>query len=236
MVIPLRVVGTPPDHRPRVVWALVGLNAVAWAALGSLGPAADGLIRSYGLVPARLLSAESWRLLGPIEQLGPLLTHGFLHQGPLHLLVNLWGLAVFGAAVEARVGPRRFAELYLLALAAGAAAQGLATPGSVLPMIGASGAIAGLMGAQIGLGPAARVLTLIPLPIATTIQIPGWALIGAWGVLQLVEAVTTAGTETAVAWWAHVGGFAAGVSWAIIRGAGGARARLPRLLTTRSAR
>lgn len=234
-MIPIRV-DSPPDHRPRWVWLLVALNVATWLAIWSAGPAADALIRSYGLVPARLLSPESWHVLGPIDQLGPLLTHAFLHQNLLHLLVNLWALALFGAAVEARVGPRPFIGLYLLALAVGAMAQGLATPGSVLPIIGASGAIAGLMGAQLALGPAARVLALVPLPIATTMRVPGWALIGAWGLIQVVAAVGTAGTETAVAWWAHVGGFAAGVCWAIIRRVRWPWALVPRLLSTRSAR
>lgn len=218
IVIPLRVDG---DGRAPVTRALAALNLLAFAALWAQGPAADGLVRRLGWVPARLASAESWRVLGPVEQLGPLLTHGFLHLGGLHLLGNLWALWVFGRAVERRIGPGPFVGLYLGALTLAALAQGLAQPGSVVPMIGASGAVAGLLGACLALSPGARVLTLVPLPIPTTARVPVWALVGAWAGLQLLAAAATAGSETAVAWWAHVAGL-------LVGGAAGLALRLPR--------
>jgi membrane associated rhomboid family serine protease len=219
-VIPLHV-DDGARRRAPVMLVLVALNLAAFAALALAGPAADEVIRAHGLVPARLSSAESWRLLGPLEQLGPLVSHAFLHQGALHLITNLWGLWVFGGAVEARVGSRGVLGLYLGALVMAAAAQSLALPGSVVPMIGASGAVAGLMGACLVLQPGAQVLTLIPIPFPTAVRLPLAGLLVAWALFQLLQATSTAGAETGVAWWAHVGGFGAGSLWALA-------ARLPR--------
>lgn len=219
-MIPLRV-----DHdaarRAPLMLALVALNLLAFVALAASGPGADDLIRSYGWVPARFASAESWRLLSPIEQLAPLVSHAFLHQGALHLLVNVWGLWVFGAVVEARLGGRSAIGLYGFALLAGAAAQGAVGGGSLAPMIGASGAVAGLMGATIVLIPRARVLVLVPLPFPTATRVPVWGLVGIWAGIQFVQAAASVGTASGVAWWAHLGGFFAGATWAASR-------RLPR--------
>lgn len=232
-MIPLRVDGAERAPLTRI---LIGLNLLAFATLWAIGPAADDALRRFGWVPARMTSAESWRLLGPVEQLGPLLTHGFLHVGALHLLGNLWALHIFGGAVEARVGRRAFAGLYLGGLTLAAAAHGLASAGSVVPMVGASGAIAALMGACLALSPAARVLVLVPLPIPTTARLPAWALIGAWAGLQLLAAAADAGRG--VAWWAHLGGFAFGGLWGLARHLPPVRfARRPRIaIAPRSAR
>lgn len=213
-VIPLRVDDAPP--RAPVVLALVALNLLVFAALAADGPAAEAAVRAHGFVPARLSSAESWRLLGPLAQLGPLVAHAFLHQGALHLAGNLCGLWVFGAAVEARIGARAALAIYLGALLAAAAAHGLAAPGSVSPMIGASGGVAGLMGACLVLRPGGRVLVVFPIPFPTTARLPVAALVGAWLMVQLWQAAT-AGPASGVAWWAHVGGFCAGAACALAR-------------------
>ena len=211
-MIPIRVDGA---ERAPVTRALIGLNLLIFVGLWLLGPGADGPLRQFGWVPARMTSAESWRMLGPIEQLGPLLTHGFLHVGVLHLLGNLWALHLFGGAVESRVGARPFALLYAGGLTLAATCHALAAPDSVVPMVGASGAIAGVMGACLALDPGARVLTLVPIPIPTAARIPSWLLIGLWAMLQLLA--VSAGSATGVAWWAHLGGFAFGGLWGLAR-------------------
>jgi len=211
-MIPLRVDGA--DRAP-ITRLLIGLNLLVFGALWLLGPGADGPLRQFGWVPARMSSPESWRMLGPVEQLGPLLTHGFLHVGALHLIGNLWALHLFGGAVEPRIGRRPFVTLYLGGLTLAAACHALAAPGSVVPMVGASGAIAAVMGACLALSPGARVLTLVPLPIPTAARIPTWGLIGAWAMLQLLAA--SAGSSAGVAWWAHLGGFAFGGAWGLAR-------------------
>lgn len=219
-MIPLRV-DHDADRRAPLMLALVALNVLAFVGVWASGPGADDLIRSYGWVPARFASAESWRVLSPLDQLAPLVSHAFVHQGLAHLVVNLWGLWVFGAVVEARVGGRGALGLYLLALLAGAAAQGAAAGGSLAPMIGASGAVAGLMGACAVLTPGARVLLLVPLPFPTAARVPVWGLVAAWAGVQLVQAAASVGHTSGVAWWAHLGGVMAGALWA-------ATHRLPR--------
>lgn len=213
-VIPLRVDDAP--HRAPFVLALIALSLVTFAALAADGPAAEAAVRAHGFVPARLSSAESWRLLGPLAQLWPLVGHAFLHQGALHLAGNLWGLWVFGGAVEARIGARATAAIWLGAVLAAAAAHALAAPGSVSPMIGASGGVAGLMGACLVLRPGGRVLLVFPIPFPTTARLPVAALVGAWLMMQLWQAAT-AGPASGVAWWAHVGGFGAGAACALAR-------------------
>lgn len=224
-MIPIRVDGAA---RAPITRVLIGLNLLVFVGLWLLGPGADGPLRQFGWVPARMTSPESWRMLGPLGQLGPLFTHGFLHVGALHLLGNLWALHLFGGAVEGRVGPRAFVGLYLGGLTLAAACHALAAPGSVVPMIGASGAIAAVLGACLAVDPAARVLTLVPLPIPTTARVPAWVLIGAWAMLQLLA--VSAGSGGGVAWWAHLGGFAFGGLWGLGRRWSPAIGRRPTLI------
>jgi membrane associated rhomboid family serine protease len=152
----------------------------------------------------------------------------FLHGGWLHLITNLWSLWIFGDNVEDRLGPLRYLALYVgCGLVAGL--LHLATnPHSGVPTIGASGAIAGVMGAYFVLFPRAQIVTLVPVIIYPLfLRVPAVVYLGLWFAMQLLSGATTvAGTTTAgVAWWAHVGGFAAGVVLLLVFSGARARAR-----------
>jgi len=142
------------------------------------------------------------------------LTSMFLHGSWMHLLGNMWFLWIFGNNVEDSMGRGRFVAFYLLCGLAAAALQVVLTPASVLPMVGASGAISGVMGAYVVLYPFARVYVLIPLGFfITSAALPAWTMVGYWALLQILSGLLSLGSAEmgGVAVWAHVGGFSAGV-------------------------
>jgi membrane associated rhomboid family serine protease len=202
-MIPLRDV-IPSRTTPYITVTIIALNAVAWAY--ELALPSDLLpifLQFYGVVPANF-------------QASTLVTSMFLHGSWSHVLGNMWYLWIFGDNVEDRVGHGRFIIFYLLCGFAAAAGQTLMDPESTLPMIGASGAIAGVMGAYFVLYPRSRVLTLIPLVIFwEVIEIPATFLLGFWFLMQLFSAgaiaVTANSAGGGVAFMAHVAGFICGV-------------------------
>ncbi|MGH7844687.1 MAG: rhomboid family intramembrane serine protease [Candidatus Binatia bacterium] len=149
----------------------------------------------------------------PGRQGSHLLTHMFLHGSWMHLLGNMWFLWLFGNNIEDSMGRPRFVVFYLLCGFAAAAGQILTDPRSLVPMIGASGAISGVMGAYLVLYPTVRVYTLVPLGFfITSMALPAWVMLGYWLLIQFLSGLTTiAGEGGGVAFWAHVGGFVAGV-------------------------
>src|SRR4051794_230913 len=151
--------------------------------------------------------------VGPRDLLplpGSILTSMFLHGGWLHLIGNMWFLWLFGNNVEDSMGHARYLAFYLLAGIAAAAVQTYMNPSSVIPMVGASGAISGIMGAYIVLYPRVRVHMLVVLVIfVTRIVVPAYVMLGYWFLLQLLGGSAATGTG-GVAFWAHVGGFLAG--------------------------
>jgi membrane associated rhomboid family serine protease len=165
-VIPLRDV-IPSRTTPFVTVGLIAANAMAfWFELSLPPPARQVLIRHYGIVPA----AFAWPTL---------LSSMFLHGGWLHVIGNMWYLWIFGDNVEDRLGHGRYLVFYLLCGAAAGAAQAAVSPGSPVPTIGASGAIAGVMGAYFVLYPQSRILTLLPLfIIVEVIEIPAVFFLG----------------------------------------------------------
>jgi membrane associated rhomboid family serine protease len=204
-----------PRRRPLVTPALVTLNAAVFVYELSLGPRLEGFVADWGVVPARL-SAE-WAVggAGLLTEGLTILTSMFLHGGWLHLIFNLWFLWIFGDNVEDRLGRARFLLLYLLAGAAAAMAHVAAEPASTIPTVGASGAIAGVLGAYLVTFPRARVTTLIPIFFFIHIaDLPAWVVLGMWFALQFLSGAlalaTTQASVGGVAWWAHIGGFAAG--------------------------
>lgn len=132
----------------------------------------------------------------------------FVHGNFAHLLSNVWFIWVFAPAVEGRLGFFRFMLLYLLSGIAAALLQGFAMPGSDIPMVGASGAVSGILGAYLVLFPRARVLTIIPPFIFFFFWLPAPIYLGYWALIQFVYALVGA---AGVAWWAHIGGFALGL-------------------------
>jgi membrane associated rhomboid family serine protease len=202
-VIPLRDV-IPSRTAPYITVTIIGLNALAW--LAELGMPPDVLQRFltlYGVVPASLRPAT-------------LVTSMFLHGSWMHVIGNMWYLWIFGDNVEDRLGHGRFIVFYLLCGFVAAFGQMAMTPNSLLPTIGASGAIAGVMGAYFVLYPRSRVLTLIPIIIFWDIvELPAIALLGFWFLMQLFSAgaiaVTSNSTGGGVAFMAHVAGFVTGL-------------------------
>jgi membrane associated rhomboid family serine protease len=210
---------------PYVTYAIVIVNAAAWVFVQGLGtePALARSVCTLGLVPGELLGTLPAGLKVPV---GPrvacvisgssnwvsLITHMFLHGGWMHIIGNMWFLWVFGNNVEDSMGHARFAVFYLLCGLVAAALQMVFSPGSGIPMVGASGAIGGVMGAYVVLYPRVNVHMLLWFGLfVTTFTIPAVWMLGYWFVLQMVGGVVTLDAEGGgVAFWAHVGGFAAG--------------------------
>jgi len=202
-VIPLRDV-IPSRTFPFVTITLIVLNALAWVLELSLGPyALEQFLRTYGVVPGDF-------------HVPTLITSMFLHGGWSHILGNMWYLWIFGDNVEDRCGHGRFVVFYLLCGIAAALGQVAMNPNSLLPTIGASGAIAGVMGAYFVLYPKSRVLTLVPILWFEIIEVPATVLLGFWFLMQLFSAgavaTATSGTGGGVAFAAHVAGFLVGMA------------------------
>jgi len=193
----------PSRTTPVVTIGLILANAIAFLLQQFLNDLEVRLLFTmYGLVPAEFT-------------LPAVITSMFLHAGWLHFLGNMLYLWIFGDNVEDRVGHGRFLLFYVLCGAAAAVGQTLANPGSTVPMVGASGAIAGVMGAYFFLFPHSRVLTFVAVFIfyIDLIEIPAVFFLGFWFVLQLLSGVGSLGASSGgVAFWAHAGGFLAGVA------------------------
>ncbi len=193
---------------PLVNWLLIGLNVLVFLYELSLSPAAlDRLTRTWGLVPALLMShpAAAWVTI---------FTSMFLHGGWFHVISNMWVLFIFGDNVEDRMGGARYLVFYMLSGVAAALMETFVLPTSRVPTIGASGAIAGVLGAYLVLYPRAKVASLVPiLFIFTIIEIPAFVFLLFWFVSQLFSGWLTlqGASGSGVAWWAHVGGFVFGM-------------------------
>jgi membrane associated rhomboid family serine protease len=202
-MIPLRDV-IPSRTTPYITVTIIALNAIAWLYEVSLPhETLNEFLTIYGVVPA-YFSAPT------------LITSMFLHGSWSHVIGNMWYLWIFGDNVEDRVGHGRFIAFYLLCGIAAALGQIAIDPASQLPTIGASGAIAGVMGAYFVLYPHSRVLTLIPWIFLQVVELPALVLLGFWFLMQLFSAGTVAVTAAShgsggVAFAAHVAGFVAGV-------------------------
>ncbi len=175
----------------------------------------DAFVAFFGLVPARF-SHPAWaELMGlPLDSYWPFVTNLFLHGGWLHIIGNMWFLYLFGDNVEDRLGHVRFFLFYLLAGLAANLVHFAVNRDSTMPVIGASGAIAGVMAAYLRLFPKARIVTLIPIVIIPYfIELPAVLFMGFWFVMQLLSgaaSLAVADKSGGIAWWAHVGGFAIG--------------------------
>src|SRR5215208_3601166 len=196
-MIPLRDV-IPSRTTPVVTIAIIVVNALVFLYEFSLGADVNEFIIAYGLIPA----AFSWATL---------LASMFLHGGFLHFAGNMLYLWIFGDNVEDRMGHGRFLTFYLLCGTAAALAQTIMSPDSVVPMVGASGAIAGVMGAYFVLYPKSRIVTLIPIFFFfQVIEVPAIFFLGIWFLMQFVSGVGSivssvgGGPSGGIAFWAHV--------------------------------
>jgi len=198
---------------PFVNYLIIGINIAVFLLEASMGPRdLNRFIRVFGVVPARLIGN-----LGP-DQVLTVLTSMFLHGGWLHLISNMWTLYIFGDNVEDRMGHIRYLLFYLISGAAAAAAQVSTGLDSRVPLVGASGAISGVLAAYLILFPTSRVITFMPLFFMPWfIEIPAVFYLGFWFVSQLfnglfaLSVAETISTYGGVAYWAHIGGFMAGL-------------------------
>jgi membrane associated rhomboid family serine protease len=204
-----------PTHRwPIVTVSLIVICVLVFFWQASLGPrAGTAAVYSFGFIPALLFADASLPPeLAVVPAGATLFTSMFLHGGFMHLAGNMLYLWVFGNNIEDVCGHGRFLVFYLLCGVAAALAQALPNPTSEVPMIGASGAISGVLGAYLLLFPHARVYVLIPFWIVWMHEIPAGWLLGFWIVFQLLSGVAAGSAEAGVAWWAHIGGFVAGMA------------------------
>jgi membrane associated rhomboid family serine protease len=223
-VIPLR--DTQPRRGvPLATLALIAANVLAFAALLGLDERElERAVLAWGVVPLRYVDPEAWypdaRLAeglagaGILARYAPFVASMFLHGGIAHLVGNLWTLWIFGDNVEDRMGALRYLAFYLVCGLFATVLHVATNASSPLPVIGASGAIAGVMGAYFALFPRARIMTLIPIfcwPLF--VEIPAIVFLLLWFLTQLVSGLATVGVDLGggIAWWAHVGGFAMGL-------------------------
>ncbi len=209
----------PSPRVPVVNYALIVLNVVAFLHELTLGPAIEAFFRQWAVVPREVTTAWLQLTHGVIQTdvWLTVLTAMFLHGGWLHLLGNMLSLWIFGDNVEGRLGHVGFLLFYLFAGAVATLLQVAVNPMSTIPNLGASGAIAGVLGCYLILFPDARVLTLVPLGFfLTTIRIWAWIYLVLWFAIQAVQGVSMLAPARAdvggVAWWAHIGGFVVGIA------------------------
>ncbi len=195
---------------PAVNWLVIIANVLVFVVFElSLPPQRlERFFLTYGLVPAQLLA-------GQLQAVGDLFSSMFLHGGWFHLISNMWALYIFGDNVEDRMGSGRYLVFYLICGVAAGVTQAFVSAGSGVPLVGASGAIAGVLAAYLLLYPNARVITLVPIFfLFQFIEIPAVIYLAFWAISQLFSGVLSLGGSTAtggVAYWAHIGGFVAGL-------------------------
>lgn len=224
-MIPLRD-NIPSSRVPIISYAIIALNVLVFLLEMSMGAELEEFIRVFGFVPRDFfLHLGHGNVMGSII---PVFSSMFLHGGWFHLIGNMWILYIFGDNVEDTLGRVKFLVLYLLTGAVACFAQLLSSPSSPVPMVGASGAIAGVMGAYFALFPAAKILTLVPVLFFVIIEVPAFVFLGIWFLLQFFSgtfSILGARADVGVAFWAHVGGFAAG--FLLLRLLAPGRARSP---------
>jgi hypothetical protein len=199
---------------PYVNYSLIALCGAMFLYEVSLGERVESLIRNYGVTPV-YVSSTLFSGHFALRPLMTLFTSMFLHGGWLHLVGNMLYLYIFGDNVEDRLGHRGYLVFYLIAGVGAALVEVWFQQGSYAPLIGASGAIAGVLGAYFILFPKSRILTLIPLFVFfPVVEISAFFFLGFWFLMQFVEGWFTAeagaSASGGVAWWAHAGGFIAG--------------------------
>jgi membrane associated rhomboid family serine protease len=215
------------QRTPIVTMVLIALNVLVWVFVQGAGTTV-ALARSVcelGLIPGELTLAVAPGtpfpmgegmvcLTDPGRQTSNVITSMFLHGSWMHLLGNMWFLWLFGNNIEDSMTRPRFVAFYLLSGLTAALAQVIADPASSVPMVGASGAISGVMGAYLVLFPRVRVYTMVPLGfLLHSMALPAWVMLIYWAFLQFFGGVTSIASEQGggVAFWAHLGGFVAGV-------------------------
>jgi len=204
-------------YPPVVTWTLIAANCAIFLFQIGLTPIElEKFLFRYALIPARYFAPLPYRDvdLTLIDYL-PFLSNAFLHEGWLHLILNMWTLWLFGSAVEDRLGPSRYLAFYTLCGIFASFTHAVFNPLSTIPALGASGAIAGVLGCYVFLFPFARVIVLVPvLLLPLFFPVPAILFVGFWFLMQLLQgtaALFNPSMGGGVAWWAHIGGFVAGL-------------------------
>lgn len=216
-MIPLRDT-IPSKTTPIITVSLIILNLIIYIYEVSLGEQLNGFIQKFGMVPSRFLTVIQEKPYDLSGWFVPMISSIFLHGSWLHVIGNMWYLWIFGDNIEDRLGHGRFVFFYILCGVLADLSHVFINSQSNIPTVGASGAIAGVMGAYFILYPKSRVLTLIPIFIfIEIIEIPAVIFLGFWIFMQFIYGTAALSGQTGgVAWWAHFGGFLFGVILAIL--------------------
>ena len=202
----------PARLRPVVTWGIILACALAFVWELSLGREMDAALLVFGFTPASFFTNYQPAGVGQVPAALTIFTSMFLHGSVLHIAGNMLYLWIFGNNVEDAMGHARYLVFYLVSGVAAAMTLGLMDPSAQVPLVGASGAISGVLAAYVLLFPRARVTVIVPLGfIFLPFRITAIWVVGFWFILQLLNAGATQADEPGVAWWAHVGGFIAGL-------------------------
>ncbi len=211
-MIPLRDTVQSKTY-PIIRNVIIGINVLVFLWQLGQGPYLESVLNLYGIVPIRYSNQSLSGDYTFLQQVFPFFSYMFLHGGFFHLLGNMWFLYIFGDNVEDRLGPSRFLAFYILSGIAAVLIHLATNWQSRLPTIGASGAIAGVMGAYFLLFPRARVLTMVPIFFFPLLfELPAVFFLGYWVLIQFLYATVSYGQAGGVAWWAHIGGFIFGLA------------------------
>jgi membrane associated rhomboid family serine protease len=214
-MIPIRN-AVPSRYPPVVTWLLIAPHCLVFLLQNSLSPAdLEEFLRDFALIPARYTAGFVDGDVS-VADLFPFFTMMFLHGGWLHLILNMWTLWLFGPTVEDRLGHGRYLAFYLACGLAASIAHVVFNPTSIVPALGASGAIAGVLGCYLRLFPMARVVVVVPIIfIPLFFEVYAFVFVGLWFLVQIFQGTVELLLSTSgggVAWWAHVGGFVAGLT------------------------
>jgi membrane associated rhomboid family serine protease len=202
----------PSKNYPIITHSLIAINIICFLIQISQGPGFDRFAYIYGLVPARYTVPQIASYFTFGQQAFAFISFMFLHGSFMHILGNMWFLYIFGDNVEDHLGPLRYLAFYILCGLLSGLTHFFLNLHSNLPTIGASGAIAGVMGAYFILHPTSKILTLVPIIIIPFFfEIPAFFFIGIWFLIQFISATASNSDVSGIAWWAHIGGFAFGI-------------------------
>ena len=210
-MIPIRDVNRS-EHFPLINIAIIAVNVLAFIWQMAQGPQLKEALFLYGIVPSRYSDPMVSVEFTTLQQTLPFLTSMFLHGGIMHIVGNMWFLYIFGDNIEDRLGHLRYLVFYLLCGIAAGFVHLVTNWHSQMPTIGASGAIAGVMGGYLLLYPRARILTLIPIIFFFQfVELPAYIFLGFWIFIQVISAGFTRSDVGGIAWFAHIGGFVVGL-------------------------
>jgi membrane associated rhomboid family serine protease len=211
--------GVPLRYPPVITWALIAVNCTVFLFQLSLSPSElDALVDRFALIPARYFDAGSFdSAMSPTDYL-PFVSNMFLHGGWLHLIINMWTLWLFGRVVEDQLGSLRYLAFYFACGLLASITHAALNPSSTVPALGASGAIAGVLGCYMRLFPFSRIIVLLPvLFLPLFFEVPAIVFAVLWFLMQVLQATAewlAPFAGAGIAWWAHIGGFIAGVVFA----------------------